>query len=85
MGSPLLSSATAELFVVDVVAQHDPQPDAELASGRHFGFAKTLLRQAECSCCWMLMRTAPQKGSLLGASNSATQGKIMLPSPASIT
>lgn len=45
MGLPALSSATAELLVVDLVPQHDPEPDTELASGRDFGLAEPLLGQ----------------------------------------
>lgn len=35
--------STAELFVADVVAQHDPQPDTELAPSCAFSFRKALL------------------------------------------
>ena len=31
----LLLSTTTELFIVDLVAQHDPQPDSQLACHRH--------------------------------------------------
>src|SRR3974390_852120 len=41
----LLLSATAELLVIDLVAQHDPQPDSQLASRCHACFPQPLLHQ----------------------------------------
>src|SRR5262249_4151973 len=39
----LLLSTTTELFIVDLVAQHDPQPDSQLACHRHTPFPHTLV------------------------------------------
>src|SRR5205807_5774259 len=41
---PHLAAAT-ELLVVNLVAQHDPQPDPQLASCSHSRFAQSLLCQ----------------------------------------
>jgi hypothetical protein len=41
---PHLAAAT-ELLVINLVAQHDPQPDPQLASYRHSRFAQSLLCQ----------------------------------------
>src|SRR5580704_4734369 len=41
---PHLAAAT-ELLVINLVAQHDPQPDPQLASGSHSRFAQSLLCQ----------------------------------------
>src|SRR6266436_2919435 len=41
---PHLATAT-ELLVINLVAQHDPQPDPQLASGSHSRFAQSLLCQ----------------------------------------
>ena len=45
MGFPVPPWATAELFIVDVISHHDPQPDPQLAGGGHGGFAEPFLRQ----------------------------------------
>jgi len=41
----LLLSTTTELLVIDLVAQHDPQPDTQLARHRYARFAQPLLHQ----------------------------------------
>jgi hypothetical protein len=46
-GTALLLSTTTELFIIDLVAQHDPQPNAQLASRRHACFPQSLLRPTE--------------------------------------
>src|ERR1700675_4432590 len=38
-------AAETELLVIDLLAQHDPQPDSQLASCSHSGFAQSLLCQ----------------------------------------
>ena len=45
MGFPLLPqcSATAELFVVNLIAHHDPQPDPQFAGRCDPGFAHSFL------------------------------------------
>src|ERR1035438_6888809 len=47
MGFPLLpqGSATAELFVVNLVAHHDPQPDPQFARRCDPGFAHSFLNE----------------------------------------
>lgn len=45
MGFPFLSSTTTELFVIDLVAQHDPQSDPKLASGCDPGLPHSFLDQ----------------------------------------
>jgi hypothetical protein len=44
-GTALLLSATTELLVIDLIAQHDPQPDSQLAGYRHVCFPQPLLHQ----------------------------------------
>jgi|HubBroStandDraft_2_1064218.scaffolds.fasta_scaffold216993_3 hypothetical protein len=34
-GTALLLSTTTELFIIDLIAQHDPQANAQLARHRH--------------------------------------------------
>src|SRR5262250_3526651 len=41
----LLLSATTELLVIDLIAQHDPQPDPQLAGRSHARFPQPLLHQ----------------------------------------
>src|ERR1700759_2436582 len=41
----LLLSTTTELLIIDLVAQHDPQPDSQLARHRHARLAQTLLHK----------------------------------------
>ena len=41
----LLLSATTEFLVIDLIAQHDPQTNAQLAGCRHAGFPQPLLHQ----------------------------------------
>src|SRR5258707_12281843 len=41
----LLLSTTTELVVLNLIPQHDPQPDPELASHRHTCLPQTLLHQ----------------------------------------
>jgi hypothetical protein len=41
----LLLSTTTELVVLNLIAQHDPQSDPELASHGHARFPQTLLHQ----------------------------------------
>ena len=45
MGFPALPqlSAAAELFIVDLVAHHDPQPDTQFACRRDPGLAHSFL------------------------------------------
>lgn len=38
-------SATTELFIVNLVPQHDPEPDPEFASYGNPGFPQTFLDQ----------------------------------------
>ena len=38
-------AAAAEFHIIDFVAHHDPQPDAQLASRRHARFTEALLHQ----------------------------------------
>lgn len=42
-GTALLLSTTTELLVIDLVAQHDPQANAQLAGHRRSGFPQALL------------------------------------------
>src|ERR1700730_4951326 len=65
---PHLAAAT-ELFVIDLVTQHDPQPDPEFTSGSDPGFAQSLLLQlapvealqVRISAYGMHGRLAPEK------------------------
>ena len=41
----LLLSATTELFVINFIPQHDPQPDPQLAGHRHACLPQSFLRQ----------------------------------------
>src|SRR5215470_810015 len=41
----LLLSTTTELFIVDLIAQHDPEANPQLARHRHASFAKPLLHE----------------------------------------
>src|SRR5258708_26282311 len=41
----LLLSTTTELVVLNLIPQHDPQSDSELASHRHTRFPQTLVHQ----------------------------------------
>ena len=41
----LLLPATTEFLVIDLIAQHDPQTNAQLAGCRHAGFPQPLLHQ----------------------------------------
>lgn len=45
LGFPALPSTTAELFVLDLFAQHDPQPHSQLACGGYQRDPEALLRQ----------------------------------------
>jgi hypothetical protein len=47
MGFPALPSATGELVIINLIAQHDPQPDPQLATGCDGRFSKTLLCQLQ--------------------------------------
>jgi hypothetical protein len=42
-GTAMLLSTTTELLVIDLIAQHDPQANAQLAGHRHAGFPQPLL------------------------------------------
>ena len=44
-GTALLLSTTTELLVIDLIAQHDPQPDSQLAGHGHTCFPQPLLHQ----------------------------------------
>src|SRR5271170_1336317 len=41
----VLLPTTTELFIIDLLAQHDPQPDSQLAGHRHARLPQTLLHQ----------------------------------------
>src|SRR5215469_15247137 len=41
----LLLSTTTELFIINLVPQHDPQADPKLARNRHTRFSQTFLYQ----------------------------------------
>ena len=41
----MLLSTTTELLVIDLIAQHDPQPDSQLAGHGHACFSQPLLHQ----------------------------------------
>jgi hypothetical protein len=45
MGFPALPSATAELVVINLIAQHDPQPNPQLATGCYGRFPQSFLCQ----------------------------------------
>src|SRR6266436_6854412 len=65
----LLLSTTTELVVLNLIAQHDPQPDPELASHRHTRFPQTLVHQfaavktlqLRILACGMRSRLTPEK------------------------
>src|SRR5580704_13317799 len=44
-GTAWLLPTTTELLVIDLIAQHDPQPDSQLAGHRHACFPQPLLYQ----------------------------------------
>src|SRR5580698_2635549 len=44
-GTALLLPTTTELLVIDLITQHDPQTNAQLAGCRHAGFPQPLLHQ----------------------------------------
>src|SRR5580693_9713248 len=44
-GTALLLPTTTEFLVIDLIAQHDPQTNAQLAGCRHAGFPQPLLHQ----------------------------------------
>src|SRR5690348_11960498 len=44
-GTALLLPTTTELLVIDLIAQHDPQTNAQLAGCRHACFPQPLLHQ----------------------------------------
>src|ERR1700739_107164 len=44
-GTALLLPTTTELLVIDLIAQHDPQTNAQLAGCRHECFPQPLLHQ----------------------------------------
>ena len=78
----LLLSTTAELFIVDVVAQHDPQPDSELAGHRSLVWQSPSARACDdrsastrILACRMSRRFSPQetqhRAALLGQSAEA--------------
>src|SRR5260370_25528782 len=41
----LYLSATTELLIINLIPQHDPQPDSQLACHRHARLAQTFLNQ----------------------------------------
>ncbi len=45
LGFPALPSTTAELVVINLITQHDPQPDPQLPAGGNVRFPQSLLCQ----------------------------------------
>src|SRR5215470_18630291 len=44
-GTALLLSTTTELFIIDLISQHDPQSNAQLARYCHARFSQALLHK----------------------------------------
>jgi hypothetical protein len=72
----LYLSATTELLIINLIPQHDPQPDSQLARHRHARLAQTFLNQfaavetlqlwiAACRMCTGLTPEKPQQGTAL--------------------
>src|SRR5215470_15350005 len=69
-------SATTELLIINLIPQHDPQPDSQLACHRHARLPQTFLHQfaavetlqlwiAACRMCTGLTPEKPQQGTAL--------------------
>jgi hypothetical protein len=80
MGFPALPSATAELVVLHLIAQHDPQPNPQLATGRHFRFPQSFLRQLAAVKA-LRLHILPQRMTGGFASKKAQHGVALFRQP----